>query len=135
MRISDWSSDVCSSDLQRVPAPEALEGRIMLLKAGERVPAERLNGFFAENGYYRVETVGEPGEFAVRGGIVDVFPPGEEQPLRLDFFGDDLRSEEHTSELQSLMRISYAVFCLKKKNHNHTHRTNKQYRSQRLNDR
>src|SRR3546814_6354190 len=112
----------------------------MLLKAGERVPAERLNGFFAENGYYRVETVGEPGEFAVRGGIVDVFPPGEEQPLRLDFFGDDLeslrrfdpltqrttgsatelalkpvRSEEHTSELQSLMRISYDVFCLKKK--------------------
>src|SRR3546814_15673649 len=58
--------------LQRVPAPEALEGRIMLLTAGERVPAERLNGFFAENGYYRVETVGEPGQFAVRGGIGEI---------------------------------------------------------------
>src|SRR3546814_17788635 len=56
------------------------------------MPAGRLNGFFAENGYYRVETVGEPGEFAVRGGIVDVFPPGQEQPLRLDFFGDELES-------------------------------------------
>jgi len=78
--------------LQRVPAPEALAGRVLLLKAGDTLPAGRLNAFFAENGYYRVETVGEPGEFAVRGGIVDVFPPGQEQPLRLDFFGDDLES-------------------------------------------
>ncbi|MGF1630951.1 MAG: transcription-repair coupling factor [Kiloniellaceae bacterium] len=81
-----------SALLQRVPAPEALEGRVMLLQAGGNLPADRLNGFFAENGYYRVETVGEPGEFAVRGGIVDVFPPGQEQPVRLDFFGDDLES-------------------------------------------
>ncbi|MPZ11126.1 MAG: transcription-repair coupling factor [Kiloniellaceae bacterium] len=78
--------------LQRVPPPEALEGRVMPLQAGGSLPAGRLNGFFAENGYYRVETVGEPGEFAVRGGIVDVFPPGQEQPVRLDFFGDDLES-------------------------------------------
>src|SRR3546814_7645760 len=109
-----------SSDLallQRGPEPESTQGRVLRLQPGESMPAGRLNGFFAENGYYRVETVGEPGEFAVRGGIVDVFPPGQEQPLRLDFFGDELesRSEEHTSELQSLMRISYAVFCLKKK--------------------
>ncbi len=81
-----------SALLQRVPPPAALEGRVMLLQAGETVAAGRLQGFFAENGYYRVETVGEPGEFAVRGGIVDVFPPGQEQPLRLDFFGDDLES-------------------------------------------
>ncbi|MGD1876172.1 MAG: transcription-repair coupling factor [Kiloniellaceae bacterium] len=81
-----------SALLQRVPAPEALEGRILLLEAGGTLPADRLNGFFAENGYYRVETVGEPGEFAVRGGIIDVFPPGQEQPVRLDFFGDDLES-------------------------------------------
>ncbi|WP_422366978.1 transcription-repair coupling factor [Pelagibius sp.] len=78
--------------LQRVPPPEALEGRVLELRAGQNLPAERLNGFFAENGYYRVETVSEPGEFAVRGGIVDVFAPGQAQPLRLDFFGDDLES-------------------------------------------
>jgi transcription-repair coupling factor (superfamily II helicase) len=78
--------------LQRVAPPEALEGRILNLKPGDSLPAEKLNGYFAENGYYRVETVGEPGEYAVRGGIVDVFPPGQEQPLRLDFFGDDLES-------------------------------------------
>ncbi len=81
-----------SALLQRVPPPEALEGRVMLLEAGATLPAGKLNGFFAENGYYRVETVGEPGEYAVRGGIVDVFPPGQEQPLRLDFFGDELES-------------------------------------------
>ncbi|WP_299621179.1 transcription-repair coupling factor [Pelagibius sp.] len=78
--------------LQRVPPPEALAGRVLTLEAGQTLPAERLHGFFAENGYYRVETVSEPGEFAVRGGIVDVFAPGQEQPLRLDFFGDDLES-------------------------------------------
>ena len=78
--------------MQRVPAPESLAGRVMLLAAGGTVPADGLNAFFAENGYYRVETVGEPGEYAVRGGIVDVFPPGQEQPVRLDFFGDDLES-------------------------------------------
>ena len=78
--------------LQRVPPPEALAGRVLTLEAGQNLPAERLHGFFAENGYYRVETVSEPGEFAVRGGIVDVFAPGQEQPLRLDFFGDDLES-------------------------------------------
>jgi len=78
--------------LQRVAPPEALEGRVMELAAGETLPAERLNAFFAENGYYRVETVSEPGEYAVRGGIVDVFPPGQEQPVRLDFFGDELES-------------------------------------------
>ena len=81
-----------SALLQRVPPPEALAGRVMPLEAGATLPAERLSAFFAENGYYRVETVGEPGEYAVRGGIVDVFPPGQEQPVRLDFFGDDLES-------------------------------------------
>jgi transcription-repair coupling factor (superfamily II helicase) len=78
--------------LQRVAPPEALQGRVLELRAGDSLPAEKLNAFFAENGYYRVETVGEPGEYAWRGGIVDVFPPGQEQPLRLDFFGDDLET-------------------------------------------
>ncbi len=78
--------------MQRVPPPEAFEGRVLTLASGSSVPADRLNAFFAENGYYRVETVGEPGEFAVRGGIIDVFAPGQAQPLRLDFFGDELET-------------------------------------------
>ncbi|HEY4077484.1 MAG TPA: transcription-repair coupling factor, partial [Rhizomicrobium sp.] len=51
---------------------------------------EALVGFLSGNGYVRAGTVREPGDFALRGGIVDLWPPGEEQPLRLDFFGSTL---------------------------------------------
>ncbi|MCH8154513.1 MAG: transcription-repair coupling factor, partial [Proteobacteria bacterium] len=78
--------------LQRVPPASALAGRVLAATPGARLEQEALTGYFARNGYLRAETVGEPGEFALRGGIVDVFPPGEEQPLRLDFFGDELES-------------------------------------------
>ena len=78
--------------LQKVPPRAVLTGRSLSLQPGETIPAERLTGFLGHNGYLRVETVGEPGEYALRGGIVDVFPAGAEQPLRLDFFGDELES-------------------------------------------
>src|SRR3546814_6795778 len=99
----------------------------------------------AANGYVRTDTVAETGEFAVRGGLLDLFPAGEEHALRLDFFGDEIesvrtfdptdqrttgrRTAEHTSELQSLLRISYAVFCLHTKNppaHDYKHLTTQQ---------
>src|SRR3546814_7376743 len=95
MRISDWSSDVCSSDLHPLDA------------GGESPVREGVDG----------EGRGLPGLHLSHVGLVDahfqlhlgeVFGDGE-QHRRLK------RSEEHTSELQSLMRISYAVFCLKKK--------------------
>ena len=54
-------------------------------------PASLL-AYISDNGYRRSETVNDPGEFAVRGGIVDLFPAGAELPLRCDFFGDDLES-------------------------------------------
>jgi len=78
--------------LQRVPPASALAGRVLAATPGARLEQEALTGYFARNGYLRAETVGEPGEYALRGGIVDVFPPGEELPLRLDFFGDELES-------------------------------------------
>ncbi len=78
--------------LQRVPPRAAIAGRNLLARPGDQVPGDRLTGFFADNGYQRVETVGEPGEFALRGGILDVYPTGAPQPLRLDFFGDELES-------------------------------------------
>ncbi len=78
--------------IQRLPPREALAGRSLEAKPGDRIAVEALTRFFADNGYLRVETVGEPGEYALRGGILDVFPPGAEQPLRLDFFGDELES-------------------------------------------
>jgi len=78
--------------LQRVPSRAAFAGRSLAAKLGDRLDPAALTDFFARNGYLRADTVGEPGEYAVRGGIIDVFPPGAEQPLRLDFFGDELDS-------------------------------------------
>src|SRR3546814_5352368 len=96
MRISDWSSDVCSSDLAR-------RDRIDEQGATDRVPAEQsaLRTFQNLN----------RGEIVLRRGA-DIGGEGNVREIA--------RSEEHTSELQSLMRISYAVFCLKNKNTIHT---------------
>ena len=58
--------------------------------AGERIDRAQLLACLARNGYRRSGTVVEPGEYAVRGGIIDIFPSGSERPLRLDLFGDEL---------------------------------------------
>ncbi|RMD61368.1 MAG: transcription-repair coupling factor [Alphaproteobacteria bacterium] len=78
--------------LQRVPPRAVFAARSLAARVGDELAVERLNAYLADNGYIRVETVSEPGEYALRGGIVDLFPPGEMQPLRLDFFGDELES-------------------------------------------
>src|SRR3546814_5267286 len=105
MRISDWSSDVCSSDLPRLP--RLVSERI----SPEPTCRERCN------------------VVASQAHLQDLLFPAETVPNQGSFFLFGLdqslshsahlarRSEEHTSELQSLMRISYAVFCLKKKKH------------------
>ena len=77
---------------QRVPSRQAFAGATLEAAAGDRVPIETLVDFAVRHGYASAETVMEPGEFAVRGGIVDIFPPGRPEPLRLDFFGDDLEA-------------------------------------------
>jgi transcription-repair coupling factor (superfamily II helicase) len=76
--------------VQRVPPRAVFRGRNLNLAPGGRMTLERLGTFFAQNGYQRTDTVREAGEFAVRGGIVDLFPSGQASPLRLDFFGDTL---------------------------------------------
>src|SRR3546814_7600753 len=104
MRISDWSSDVCSSDLEdaafvrRVIEHRRLPRRNAIFRRGKAQPVafdprrHRLRHAAHLGEQVAALDVGEPVHFA------------------------EPRSEEHTSELQSLMRISYAVFCLKKKN-------------------
>src|SRR3546814_4498646 len=93
MRISDWSSDVCSSDLA-LPFPFA--ALVRWGAAGKRAGLFGLTSFGSS----------VPGAECC---------PGRDRPRAM------ARSEEHTSELQSLMRISYAVFCLKKKTkHQHS---------------
>ncbi|MGE5271591.1 MAG: transcription-repair coupling factor [Thiohalocapsa sp.] len=78
--------------VQLVPPRKLFEGRVLTLGKGGRMPLDRLQSFFRNNGYNRTETVREPGEYAVRGGIVDLWPAGAEQPIRLDFFGEVLES-------------------------------------------
>ncbi len=76
--------------LQRVPPKDVIAGASFIATNGAEVDRDALVGFLSGNGYVRAGTVREPGDFALRGGIVDLWPPGEEQPLRLDFFGTTL---------------------------------------------
>src|SRR3546814_2828092 len=108
MRISDWSSDVCSSDLLAAFANDgrpSLDARLQpAIADGEQAPRT------AQVRTVAYASVAKPA--ASPGQPVVTFTAERE--------GE--RSEEHTSELQSLMRISYAVFCLKKKKqHKHKH--------------
>src|SRR3546814_2702893 len=112
MRISDWSSDVCSSDLpvvlriarqHRVGARDQRGPRRFVLAA--QVPQHRAGGQV-----HLHQLVGQVGVVAGTQVVLDDRGLGA-----LAQFDQVARSEEHTSELQSLMRISYAVFCFKKK--------------------
>ncbi len=76
--------------LQRVPPKDFIIGASFTAKNGVDVDRDALVAFLSGNGYVRAGTVREPGDFALRGGIVDLWPPGHEQPLRLDFFGSTL---------------------------------------------
>src|SRR3546814_7709327 len=110
MRISDWSSDVCSSDLTQARQPcWKLDHRFGAKGVMAQVVKTRRTGW-----YYRVL---EPGAARAGDALDLVERPYPDWPLA-SLFGLLIRSEEQTSELQSLMRISYAVFCLKKKNYN-----------------
>src|SRR3546814_5002254 len=116
MRISDWSSDVCSSDLQH--------DHLRVCRAGQvgEVQLDRGAGEVAGRNDALARRV-HPAQ-AVALGHVDVLGKrtevdvvhGVAPGIAHHVPGIVVRSEEHTSELQSLMRISYAVFCLKKKN-------------------
>src|SRR3546814_3398807 len=102
MRISDWSSDVCSSDLQASP------------EAGTCAKPDASVSDTPDSGTVKV-TVAKNAKLLVGGEMGSFFTKkvanagGDASQVQL------VRSEEHTSELQSLMRISYAVFCLKNK--------------------
>ncbi len=76
--------------VQRVPPRDAIRAATFAAKVGDEVNTAELERYFGVNGYVRASTVGERGEFAVRGGVIDVFPPGAAGPVRLDLFGDTL---------------------------------------------
>src|SRR5208282_2512759 len=96
--------------VQRVPPRKLFEDRAMRLAKGEAGNLDWLRSFLGHNGYNRTDMVREPGEYAVRGGIVDVYPAGAAAPLRLDFLGDlvenirsfDALSQRSTGTLESV---------------------------------
>src|SRR5436305_9049805 len=77
---------------QRVPARETIAAQALSVAPGHVVPMDSIVAWLEHNCYNRSSTVREPGEYAIRGGILDLFPAGLEQPARFDFFGDSLES-------------------------------------------
>src|SRR3546814_2286877 len=122
MRMSDWSTDVCSADLASGGSDliDVDDDGCGMAPADMRLALERhATSKLPDDAIDRVTTLGFRGEALP--SIASVAHVTLESRVR----GAEGRSEEHTSELQSLMRISYAVFCLKKKKQTHT--TNKQH--------
>jgi len=78
--------------LQPVPTAEALARTSRTVRVGEVVPVEELTAWLSDRGMTRAEVVEVAGEFSVRGGILDVFPPDATEPVRLEFFGDEVES-------------------------------------------
>ncbi len=78
--------------LQRVLRPDRIAKLVATMRPGEDYPTEELIARLYANGFVRVDTVADQGEFAARGDILDLFPPGHDLPLRLDFFGDELET-------------------------------------------
>ncbi|MDE2377541.1 transcription-repair coupling factor [Bradyrhizobium sp.] len=78
--------------VQRLPSRDLVAAQALSVAPGHVVPMDSIVAWLEHNGYNRSSTVREPGEYAVRGGILDLFPAGLEQPVRFDFFGDSLES-------------------------------------------
>src|ERR1700730_15820360 len=78
--------------VQRVPAREMVAAQALSVAAGKGVPMDSIAACLEHNGYNRSSTVREPGEYAVRGGILDLFPAGLDQPVRFDLFGEPLEA-------------------------------------------
>lgn len=76
--------------IQRVPARNTLKTASFIAEVGRQIDESALRKFFSRMGFVKAPTVTEPGDFAVRGGLIDVYPPGETGPVRLDLFGDVL---------------------------------------------
>ena len=75
---------------QRVPARAVLKEAAFKARVGYQIDEEALRAFLVRMGFSQAPTVMEPGDYAVRGGIIDIYPPGESGPIRLDLFGDVL---------------------------------------------
>jgi len=91
-RPSTWTIAPVAALLRRIPAPDDLRAASQEIVPGQRRDLMSLTAFLASAGYRRVDLVGARGEFAVRGGILDIFPPQTEAPVRIEWFGDEIES-------------------------------------------
>jgi transcription-repair coupling factor (superfamily II helicase) len=106
--------------LQRVPAKSFIAGQSLSAAPGNVIGMEKAARWLELHGYNRAGTVREPGDYAVRGGILDLFPPGMDQPVRFDFFGDaletirtfDPETQRTIGDLRSLDLVPVAEFQL-----------------------
>lgn len=100
MTISQWSKaqdrepriiiTTVNAALQRVMPQSALEQSGLSVQQGHRLDIEHLQNYLSDHGYARTDTVREGGEFSIRGGIIDIFPASDENPVRIDLFGDEV---------------------------------------------
>ncbi len=108
--------------IQRVPPLSAIQRASYAAQTGNVVEIADLESYFAINGYQRASTVSERGEFAIRGGVIDVFPPTADEPVRLDLFGDTLESirgfdpetQRSTRQLKSVSLLPVSEVLLDK---------------------
>lgn len=77
---------------QKIPPRKMFQDSSFSVRKGGALNLGHLMNFLAANGYSRSDTVREPGEYAVRGGLIDIFPSGASEPMRLDLFGDTVES-------------------------------------------
>jgi transcription-repair coupling factor (superfamily II helicase) len=100
--LLDWNTDglykprialtTINAATQRAIPRDVLRTASLSVRKGGKIDEARLRGFLVDNGYLRTETVREAGEFAIRGSIVDLFPPGYDEPIRIDLFGDEVET-------------------------------------------
>ncbi|MEM9099124.1 MAG: transcription-repair coupling factor, partial [Pseudomonadota bacterium] len=98
---------------QLVPSSATVAASSFIAEASQQIDIDGLITWLTGMAFNRVSTVIEPGDFAVRGGIIDIFPPGETHPVRLDFFGDVLESSrrfdvESQRTLEQITRVEFA---------------------------
>jgi transcription-repair coupling factor (superfamily II helicase) len=109
-----------NATVQRVPAKGLVAAQSLSAAPGNAIALDGVTQWAEQNGFLRTPTVRDTGEYAVRGGLIDLFPPGLDQPIRLDFFGDTLESirafdpetQRTTGQLKSLDLVPMAEFQL-----------------------
>lgn len=102
--------------LQKIPNATRFRDTGINVIRGKTLSQDSLIAYLLHNGYLRNSTVTEPGEFALRGGIIDVFPPGTSFPLRIDFFGDEIEEIRLFDPLTQLSLDKLEYFDIKQVN-------------------